>query len=67
MKIETGIFEMTDERRLAAILALLKNVRENIEGLPEIIARGAVLVGDRESIDSMRIWVDEAILHAEGK
>lgn len=67
MKTETGIFQMTDERRLAAILALLKNVRENIKGLPKIIDRGGCLVGDKEAVDSMRIWIDEAILHSEGK
>jgi hypothetical protein len=49
-----------------ALLSALKNIRANIEYLPAIIERGAVMVGDRESIESMRVWADEAIAQAEG-
>lgn len=49
------------------MLAALKNISQNIEGLPEIISRGACLVGDMESIESMRVWAKEGIAKAEGK
>lgn len=50
-----------------ALLSALKNIRSNIEALPEIIKRGAVLVGDWETVESMKIFADEAIAQAEGK
>lgn len=50
-----------------AMLAALKNIRANINAMTEIIERGGCLVGDKEAIDSMKIWAEEAIAQAEAK
>lgn len=50
-----------------AMLAALKNLRANVADLPTIIQRGGCMVGDKEVVESMRAWIDEAIRKGEEK